>query len=75
MWSTIDAAIGFARVPTWTCTDAVCLCERRGTAVVLPDDDAHRRLRGLPWFNSTMVRLLGTHLTTVRIDLDPAPET
>ena len=42
-----------------------------GTASVLPDDDAKNRLRHLPFLNSFMVRLLGTDLTTIRIDLDP----
>ncbi|MDA3624017.1 nitroreductase/quinone reductase family protein [Saccharopolyspora oryzae] len=46
---------------------------RSGTAVLLPEDDARRRLRELPRLNSTMVRLLGTNLMTVRIDLDPPP--
>jgi deazaflavin-dependent oxidoreductase (nitroreductase family) len=41
-----------------------------GRAHVLPEDDARRRLRSLPRFNSVMVRLLGTDLTTIRIDLD-----
>ncbi|GAA1202190.1 nitroreductase/quinone reductase family protein [Prauserella alba] len=41
-----------------------------GTAHVLPDDDAHARLRTLPRLNSSMVKALGTNLTTVRIDLD-----
>jgi deazaflavin-dependent oxidoreductase (nitroreductase family) len=43
---------------------------RRGTAVLLVDDDARRRLRQLPWTNSLLVRLLGTDLLTVRIDLE-----
>jgi deazaflavin-dependent oxidoreductase (nitroreductase family) len=42
----------------------------RGTAHVLPDDDPRLRLKTLPRFNSAMVRLLGTVLTTIRIDLD-----
>lgn len=40
-----------------------------GTAHLLPDDDPHARLRKLPWLNSLMVRLLGTDLLTVRVDL------
>ncbi len=40
-----------------------------GTAYLLPDDDPHARLRRLPWLNSLMVRLLGTSLLTVRVDL------
>ena len=42
----------------------------RGTAVLLPDDDASQRLKQLPRFNSLMVRSLGTDLLTIRIDLD-----
>nr|WP_227998881.1 nitroreductase/quinone reductase family protein [Nocardia australiensis] len=41
-----------------------------GTAHPLPDDDAHARLRTLPKGNSAVVRLAGTDLMTVRIDLD-----
>ncbi|MEU6184598.1 nitroreductase/quinone reductase family protein [Nocardia sp. NPDC047038] len=41
-----------------------------GTAHLLPHDDAHARLRRLPRFNSWNVRMLGTNLLTVRIDLD-----
>lgn len=40
-----------------------------GTAHLLPGDDPRARLRRLPWFNSLMVRLLGTDLLTVRVDL------
>jgi deazaflavin-dependent oxidoreductase (nitroreductase family) len=43
-----------------------------GTAELLPDDDPRARLRTLPRFNSMMVRVLGTDLTTVRISLDGA---
>jgi len=43
---------------------------RRGTAVLLPDDDAALRLTQLPRFNSAMVRALGTKLLTVRVDLE-----
>ena len=47
---------------------------RSGTAHILPDDDPVRRqkelrLRGL---NHAMVRLVGTDLLTIRVDLDPA---
>jgi deazaflavin-dependent oxidoreductase (nitroreductase family) len=42
---------------------------RRGTAVLLPDDDAVLRLTQLPRFNSAMVRALGTKPLTVRVDL------
>ncbi|MEV2224267.1 nitroreductase/quinone reductase family protein [Nocardia vinacea] len=41
-----------------------------GTAHVLPDDDPRARLRALPKANSAAVRLVGTDLLTVRIDLD-----
>lgn len=50
---------------------------RTGEAHVLPDDDPHARQRkmwrGRPgvWLNAMMVRVMGTDLTTVRIDLDP----
>ncbi|TFV57788.1 nitroreductase family deazaflavin-dependent oxidoreductase [Mycobacterium sp. PS03-16] len=43
---------------------------RSGTAHLLPDDDAHARLRELPRFNSVGVRTFGTDLLTVRVDLD-----
>ncbi|WP_433599426.1 nitroreductase/quinone reductase family protein [Nocardia sp. CA-135953] len=41
-----------------------------GTAHLLPDDDPRARLQSLPKANSAGVRLLGTDLLTVRIDLD-----
>lgn len=40
-----------------------------GTAHLLPDDDPIARLRTLPRANSTAVRVLGSHLLTVRVDL------
>lgn len=40
-----------------------------GTAHLMPDDDPRAGLRQLPWFNSLMVRALGTDLLTVRIGL------
>lgn len=40
-----------------------------GTAHPLPDDDAVARLRSLPRFNSAAVRVFGTELLTVRVDL------
>ncbi|MER5599973.1 nitroreductase/quinone reductase family protein [Streptomyces sp. NPDC002265] len=40
-----------------------------GTAHLLPDDDPVARLRTLPRGNSAAVRLLGTRLLTVRVDL------
>lgn len=46
---------------------------REGTAIVLPDDDARARSKRLPHqVNQRMVRIVGTELLTVRIDLDPA---
>jgi deazaflavin-dependent oxidoreductase (nitroreductase family) len=44
-------------------------CWHDGTARLLPDDNPRARLRQLPWLNSLMVRLLGTDLLTVRVDL------
>ncbi|MGE2728339.1 nitroreductase/quinone reductase family protein [Mycolicibacterium vaccae] len=41
----------------------------RGTAHLLPDDDAETRLRTLPSLNSFGVRTFGTNLLTVRVDL------
>jgi deazaflavin-dependent oxidoreductase (nitroreductase family) len=41
-----------------------------GTAHLLPDDDPVARMRSLPRFNSAAVRVLGTNLLTVRVDLD-----
>lgn len=41
----------------------------KGTAHLLPDDDPIARLRALPRMNSTAVRLLGSNLLTVRVDL------
>jgi len=44
---------------------------RPGTAHLLPDDDPIERQRRLPGrLNSAVVRLMGTELLTVRIDLD-----
>jgi deazaflavin-dependent oxidoreductase (nitroreductase family) len=40
-----------------------------GTAHLLPDDDAVARLRTLPTYNSAVVRMMGTDLMTVRVDL------
>ncbi|MEZ0341166.1 nitroreductase/quinone reductase family protein [Mycobacterium sp. pV006] len=42
----------------------------RGTAHLLPEDDAEARLRTLPSLNSFGVRTFGTNLLTVRVDLD-----
>jgi deazaflavin-dependent oxidoreductase (nitroreductase family) len=41
-----------------------------GKAHLLPDDDAKKRQRSLSPFNSALVRIMGTDLLTVRIDLD-----
>jgi deazaflavin-dependent oxidoreductase (nitroreductase family) len=43
---------------------------RHGTARVLKDDDARKRQRQLGTINSAFVRLMGTDLVTVRIDLE-----
>lgn len=40
-----------------------------GVATILDDDDATARLRQLPRYNSLVVRLVGSDLLTVRIDL------
>jgi len=44
---------------------------RNGVAHVLEDDDARARQRTLSQFNAAFVRLMGTDLLTVRVDLDP----
>ena len=41
-----------------------------GTAQLMPDDDAAARLAELPRANSAVVRLVGTDLLTIRVDLD-----
>ncbi|WP_062887222.1 nitroreductase family deazaflavin-dependent oxidoreductase [Mycobacterium avium] len=43
---------------------------RTGTARLLPDDDPVQRLGNLPRLNSAMVRLMGSDLLTIRVDLD-----
>jgi deazaflavin-dependent oxidoreductase (nitroreductase family) len=46
---------------------------RTGTARVLPDDDVRERQRSMPnRVNSAAVRVMGSELVTVRVDLDPA---
>jgi deazaflavin-dependent oxidoreductase (nitroreductase family) len=46
---------------------------RDGTATLLRDDDPRERQRRMPnKLNSAVVRLMGSELLTVRIDLDPA---
>ena len=44
---------------------------RSGTAQLLPDDDPRERQRRLRPVNAALVRVMGTDLLTVRIDLDP----
>jgi deazaflavin-dependent oxidoreductase (nitroreductase family) len=50
----------------------VCLKGRwlTGIALILVDDDARARLRQLSLVNSFLVRLVGTELLTLRIDLN-----
>jgi deazaflavin-dependent oxidoreductase (nitroreductase family) len=43
---------------------------RTGTAHLMPEDDAKERLRSLPGVNSALVRLMGSDLLTIRVDLD-----
>lgn len=43
---------------------------RTGTAELLPEDDPRERQRELPRLNALMVRLAGTELLTIRVDLD-----
>jgi deazaflavin-dependent oxidoreductase (nitroreductase family) len=43
---------------------------RTGTAHLLPEDDAQERLQSLPGINSALVRLAGSDLLTIRVDLD-----
>jgi deazaflavin-dependent oxidoreductase (nitroreductase family) len=43
---------------------------RTGTAHLLRDDDPIARLSHLPGLNSAAVRLMGTDMLTIRIDLD-----
>ena len=44
---------------------------RTGVAHVLEHDDARARQRTLRSINAAVVRLMGTDLLTVRVDLDP----
>jgi deazaflavin-dependent oxidoreductase (nitroreductase family) len=44
---------------------------RSGKARVMPNDDALARQRGFDRLNAQIVRLAGTDLMTVRIDLEP----
>lgn len=43
---------------------------RNGTAHLLPDDDPVARLGQLPKLNSAVVRMMGSNLLTIRVDLD-----
>jgi deazaflavin-dependent oxidoreductase (nitroreductase family) len=43
---------------------------RAGTAHLMPEDDPYERQRGLPRLQSATVRLMGSDLMSVRIDLD-----
>jgi deazaflavin-dependent oxidoreductase (nitroreductase family) len=42
---------------------------RDGIAYLMPEDDAKARLRSLPVVNSAGVRMLGTNLLTIRVEL------
>lgn len=42
---------------------------RTGTALAVPQDDPHARLRAQPRINAWLVRMMGTQLLSVRIDL------
>jgi deazaflavin-dependent oxidoreductase (nitroreductase family) len=44
---------------------------RTGKAHLMRDDDAAARNAQLSWGNSTVNRMLGTDLLSIRIDLDP----
>jgi len=46
---------------------------RSGTGHLMPDDDPIARQRGFNPFNARIVRLVGTALLTIRIDLDAEP--
>jgi deazaflavin-dependent oxidoreductase (nitroreductase family) len=46
---------------------------RSGTAHPAPDDDPRALLRAMPATHAATVRLMGTDLLAVRIDLDPEP--
>ncbi|CAM3053239.1 nitroreductase family deazaflavin-dependent oxidoreductase [Mycobacterium simiae] len=43
---------------------------RNGIAHLLPDDDPVARLGHLPKLNSAVVRMMGSNLLTIRVDLD-----
>ena len=44
---------------------------RTGRATIVPDDDVDARLRTQSRWNRTAVRMTGTDLLSIRIDLDP----
>ena len=44
---------------------------REGTAHVLSEDDPSERQRAMPRGNARVVRLMGSELLTVRVDLEP----
>ena len=44
---------------------------RTGTAHLLPDDNPRERQRSMRKGNAALVRMAGTNLLTIRIDLDP----
>jgi hypothetical protein len=43
---------------------------RSGTATLLPDDDPIARQKSMRRFNAQFVRMMGTDLLSIRIDLD-----
>ena len=45
---------------------------RTGRATIVPDDDVDARLRTQSRWNRTAVRMTGTDLLSIRIDLDPS---
>ena len=44
---------------------------RTGSARALPDDDPLARQRAMPRSNARVVRMMGSRLLTIRVDLDP----
>jgi hypothetical protein len=45
---------------------------RTGKATVMPDDDSQARLQTQSRWNRNAVRMFGTNLLSIRIELDPA---
>jgi deazaflavin-dependent oxidoreductase (nitroreductase family) len=43
---------------------------RSGTAHLLHEDDVNERLRSMSGLNSTLVRVMGSDLLPIRVDLD-----